>query len=120
MGLQYTLRKDKNSMYYDFIDAYWAISNVVYGVDSISFRLKAYPTRESKLMDLQTLENPSIGYGSGGVVVDSSIYVWNVNMPITNVFPDGSIPAGKDAQYTAIYNWIKDYTKIPFDDILED
>jgi len=42
-----------------------------------------------------------------------------VFMDLTNIFPDGSIPAGKDAQYTAIYNWIKEYTELPFEDVLE-
>ena len=118
MGLKLTLQKDKNLMYYDFIDAYWAISEVLYTVDTIDFRLKAYPTREAKLMDRQTLENPSIGYGSGSPVVDCSLYEWHVNMALSIIFPEG-IPMGRDAQYTAIYNWIKEYTQLPFTDVFE-
>lgn len=107
-------------MYFDFIDAYWAINDVVYTVDAIDFRLKAYPNREAKLMDKHILENPSIGYGSGSSVVSCSLYEWHVTMSITVIFPDGSIPAGRDAQYTAIYNWIKEYTQLPFEDVFED
>lgn len=119
MGLRLTLDKTKNHMFTTFKDAYWAIDKVVYTVDLASFSLKAYPSREAKLMEGQVLENPSIGIGSGDSLVNCCLYQWSVVTNITDIFPDGSIPAGRDAQYTAIYNWIKDYTKIPFDDILE-
>lgn len=120
MGLRFALDKTKNSMYTTFKDAYWAIDEVAYTTDIIKFSLKAYPSREAKLMNGQVLENPTIGIGSGDNIVNCCLYQWSVVTNITDIFPDGSIPAGKDAQYTAIYNWIKDYTKIPFDDILED
>lgn len=119
MGLQLTLAKDKNKMYYDFINAYWAIDNVYYTTDNVAFALKAYPNRESKQMDLHTLDNPSIGYGSGADTVDSSIYLWSVVANLDDVFSNGVIPQGRDAQYTAIYNWIKAYTRLPFTDVFE-
>lgn len=121
MGLQLTLDKTKNPMYYTFVNAYWAIDNVFYSYDRIDFTLVAYPNREAKLMQYSILENPSIGYGSaaGAGSVSCELYTWHVTMALTQVFPDGSIPAGRDAQYTAIYNFIKEYTQLPFVDVLE-
>ena len=120
MGLQLTLDKTKNLMYTTFEDAYWAIEDVSYTTDSIDFLLRAFPSREAKLMNLHILENPSIGYGSGDSSVCAYLYCWHVHMNLTEIFPDGSIPAGRDAQYTAIYNWIKEYTELPWTDVLED
>ena len=121
MGLQLTLAKEHNHLYHDFIDAYWAISDVMYTTDQIAFRLYAYPSRDAKLMNYKELENPSIGIGGpmNGSQINSFLYIWNVQMALIHVFPDGSIPAGRDAQYTAIYNWIKEYTGLPFEDVLE-
>ena len=119
MGLRMTLPKDKNHMYYDFIDAYWAIENVIYSLGMIDFSLRAFPSREAKLMNNEILSDSSIGYGSAQENVNSILYEWHVFMDLTNIFPDGSIPAGKDAQYMAIYKWIKDFTKLPFEDVLE-
>ena len=119
MGLQMTLAKDKNKLYYDFHDAYWAITDLVHGTDSISFLLEAFPSREAKLKDRAPQENASIGYGGGDIVVRSSLYEWRGIFEITAIFPSGAIPAGKDAQYTAVYNFIKAYTDLPFVDVLE-
>lgn len=118
MGLQMTLTKDKNKLYHDFQDAYWAITDLVYGVDAVSFMLKAFPTREAKLKDKAPQEDPSIGFGEGDPVVDSALYKWRAQFAITDIFPQG-IPIGRDAQYTAVYNWIKAYTGLPFTDVLE-
>ena len=119
MGLQLTLDKTKNLMYYTFIDAYWAISEPTYTTELIDFSLRAYPNREAKLMNNQRLDNPSIGYGSGASAVSCILYEWHVVMDLRVIFPDGVIPAGRDAQYTAIYNWIKEYTQLPFTDVFE-
>lgn len=122
MGLSMTLPKDKNQMYFEFEDAYWAIDQLLYTTDLIDFRLVAYPTREAKLKNYTTLENPSIGYGTanGAGTVACGLYTWHVSMDLTIIFPDGVIPAGRDAQYTAIYNWIKEYTQLPFEDVFEE
>ena len=121
MGLKMTLTKEHNQLYNDFIDAYWAIDNVGYTPEQVIFTLYAYPSREAKLLNHNSLENPSIGYGSpvGAGTINCALYLWNVEMAITNIFPSGSIPAGRDAQYTAIYNWIKEYTQLPFEDVIE-
>ena len=122
MGLSMLLPKDKNRMYYDFEDAYWAIENVFFSYEQIDFTLTAYPNREAKLKNYSILPNPSIGFGSAVGVGDvgCQLYEWHVRMALTEIFPDGQVPAGKEAQYTAIYNWIKLYTKLPFLDVLED
>ena len=88
MGLRMTLPKDKNHMYYDFIDAYWAIENVIYSLGMIDFSLRAFPSREAKLMTNDILPDPSIGYGSAQENVNSILYEWHVFMELTNIFPD--------------------------------
>lgn len=127
MGLQLTLDKTKNRMYYTFEDAYWAISNVSYTPEVVSFLLRAYPNRESKLMDRQLQTNPRIGlgegedfvpYGSGDSTVSSDLYTWNIIQPLSTIFSEG-IPLDRDSQYTSIYNWIKEYTKLPWKDVIE-
>ena len=121
MGLQLTLTKEHNKIYADFPNAYWAIEDVMYTTDKIGFRLYAYPSRSAKLLNHNALEDPSIGFGgpTGAGSVDCALYMWNVEMALTQVFPDGAIPAGRDAQYTAIYTWIKEFTGLPFTDVLE-
>ena len=121
MGLKMTLSKEKNRLYTDFIDAYWAISNVFFTYDTVDFSLFAYPSREAKLMNGSELEDPSIGWGGPTVAntVFSPLYQWHAVYPLTDIFPSGSIPSGRDAQYTAIYNWIKAYTQLPFEDVIE-
>lgn len=127
MGLSLTLPKEKNQLYYDFVDAYWALDQVIYTTDLIDFRLVAYPSREAKLKNYTTLENPSLGnnpgegFGSanGAGTVSCDLYTWHVTLPLSAIFTNGTIPTGKDAQYTAIYNWVKAYTKLPFTDVFE-
>lgn len=121
MGLQLTLPKEKNTLFYDFVNAYWALENVSYSADYLNFSLQVFPTREARLQNRMKIKSPSLGYGYAvGQVVDSLLYTWTERVPITDVFPSGSIPAGKDAQYTAIYTWIKAYTGLPFEDVLEE
>lgn len=119
MGLKLTLDKTKNRMFYTFEDAYWAITEPHYTSQLIDFSLKAYPNRESKLHDLHIQENPSLNYGSGSNSVDSELYQWHVIMDVREIFPD-YIPVSKESQYTSIYNWIKEYTELPFTDVFEE
>lgn len=119
MGLKMTLSKEKNCLYHDFVDAYWAISEVGYSTNACEFLLQAYPSRDAKLMHNVPLEDPSIGYGAPvKEVVDSVLYIWNGIFPIVDIFPQG-IPLDENAQKTAIYNFIKAYTKLPFEDVIE-
>ena len=121
MGLQMMLQKEKNPLFFDFVDAYWALDNVSYSTDSITFSLMAYPTRDAKLAIHTALVNPSIGgFGSAEkAYIAPVLYIWTHSTDIADVFPNGIIPAGRDAQYTAIYNWIKEYTQLPFEDVFE-
>ena len=119
MGLSLTLDKTKNLMYYTFENAYWAIENVTYTPEIIDFSLRAYPNREAKLNNGMIQTDPSIGYGSGDSSVMCYLYSWHVSQSLESIFPGGVIPTGRDAQYTAIYNWIKQYTGLPFVDVLE-
>ena len=118
MGLQMTLTKENNKLYHDFQNAYWAITDLVYGVDQMSFLLRAFPTRDAKLKDRSPMDPPTLPIGSGETVVDSHIYEWRAQFAIADIFPNG-IPIGRDAQYTAVYNFIKQYTGLPFTDVLE-
>ena len=115
------LPKEHNRLYSDFNNAYWAIDKVSYTVESVSFKLLAYPSRDAKLANRTTLAHPSIGYGEpyGGGTVDCVLYKWSVVADVTEIFPSGVIPAGRDAQYTAIYLWVKRYTSLPFEDVFE-
>ena len=119
MALQMNLAKDKNTMYFDFPNAYWVIEDLNYTTAAVVFRLNVYPNRESKLMQKHVLENPSVGVGGAMNVVSSRLYTWQAVTEITNIFPSG-IPLSEDEQKTAIYNWIKSYTGLPFIDVLEE
>ena len=119
MALQMTLAKDKNTMYFDFPNAYWVIEDLNYTTTAVVFRLNVYPNRESKLMQNHVLENPSVGFGGAMNVVSSRLYTWQAVTEITNIFPSG-IPLSVNEQKTAIYEWIKSYTELPFIDVLEE
>ena len=119
MGLKMTLSKENNSLYCDFVDAYWAIDSVMHGIETVSFRLVAYPSRDAKLANQFTQVNPTLGFGRATYkMVDSELYIMPFDAPAEDIFPNG-IPLGKDAQYTAIYTWIKIYTQLPFEDVFE-
>lgn len=119
MALQMNLPKDKNQMYFEFPNAYWVIEDLNYTTTAVVFRLNVYPTRESKLMQNHVLENPSVGVGGCLNVISSRLYTWQAVTEISTIFPSG-IPLSEDEQKTAIYNWIKSYTGLPFKDVLED
>lgn len=118
MGLQMTLAKEKNSLHYDFMDAYWSIDNITYSTSVCAFDLHAYPTREAKLAYGTTHENPSIGYGGSNPFVNSILYTWSGEFAIKDLFP-GGIPLDENSQKTTIYNFIKRYTGLPFTDVIE-
>ena len=45
MGLRLTLSKENNSLFTEFKDAYWVVTNVSYSLTSVSFNLICYPSR---------------------------------------------------------------------------
>lgn len=118
MGLCLTLNKEKNKMHYDFIDAYWSVDNISYSTSVCLFDLNAYPTRDAKLANRTFHEDPSIGYGGSDPYVDCILYTWNGVFAITDIFPNG-IPLDENSQKTAIYNFVKAYTGLPFEDVFE-
>ena len=119
MGLQLTIEKEKNQMYYDFIDAYWAIKEIRYTTEYLYSKLLCYPTRDASH---HQGEKVSASFNVGGPylpIVDSVLYQWEFATKIADVFPSG-IPLDENEQKTAIYNWVKTYTGLPFKDVLED
>lgn len=120
MGLKMTLSLDKNHLYNEFVDAYWAITELVYDFDTLHFKLACFPSREARLLDGTKIEEPSIdGYGFCQPVYRPELYSWSPYFGIEEVFPEG-IPLGRDAQLTQIYTFIKEYTGLPFEDVFED
>lgn len=120
MGLQMTLPKDKNHMATEFVDAYWAVTELGYDFVALHFKLVCFPSREAKLLDGNKVEEPSLGgYGLCEPTYHPKLYSWEPFFTIETVFPEG-IPLGRDAQLKVIYSFIKDYTGLPFEDVFED
>jgi hypothetical protein len=126
MGLKMTLSADNNHMHFDFVDAYWAVEDIMYSTTDMTFYLYAYPSRDAKLAYLQPgvqqiVIDPETDGKLGGPpsdVYNPRLYCWQGASAISDIFPDG-IPVDADAQKTAIYRFIKAYTLLPFEDVLE-
>ena len=119
MGLQLTLEKDKNQLYYTFTDAYWAIKEIRYTTEYLYSKLICYPSREASH---QQGEKVSSALSIGGAylpIIECALYQWEFAFKIADVFPNG-IPLPEDEQKTTIYNWIKAYTGLNFIDVLEE
>lgn len=120
MGLLMTLQKDKNHMATEFANAYWSITDLGYDIETLHFRLDCVPSREAKLLAGTQIENRTVnGFGICQSVYRPELYSWAPTFSIAEVFPEG-IPLGRDAQLTHIYNFIKEYTGLPFEDVFED
>lgn len=121
MGLKLTLKKEDNFIYNDFVDAYWKIDNIMYDTASVSFELICYASREASKKDRSIMGSPSIPVGGsdGHSAYSTKLYNWNGVTAIFNIFPSG-IPLDPNEQKTAIYNWVKTYTKLPFEDVFEE
>lgn len=118
MGLKLTLEKEKNYLYHTFTDAYWSIKEIKYTTSDLYGRLLCYPSRDASHKNGQSItEYLSVG-GSCLPIIEPKLYCWEFTAPISTVFPNG-IPLSADEQKTAIYNWIKSYTGLPFEDVLE-
>lgn len=119
MALSLDLKKEDNHMYIDFKNAYWVIREIAYNTELASFRLVCYPNRESSKM---YLAEPTSTFSYGGMTqptYEPSLREWDGIAKIEEIFPSG-IPLGTNAQKTAIYNWIKSYTGLPFEDVFEE
>lgn len=120
MGLKLTLGKENNRLYHTFTDAYWAIDGLNYTTTVIRFTLNCYPSREAKYKHNSQMSESMLSIGSASPLIYFTIlYSWDTYVNITDIFPSG-IPLSEDEQKTAIYNWIKSYTGLPFEDVLEE
>lgn len=119
MGLQLTINERQNLLHHTFEDAYWAIDKLSYDLTRVSFSLRAFPSRDAKIKEGTPVEEdvPVLGY-STDLRYSPELFHWRANFPVEQVFPNG-IPLGKDAQYTAVYNFIKEHTGLPFADVFE-
>ncbi len=121
MALSMTLSKTQNHMYEDYPDAYWVIEDINYNLEFVAGYLRCYPTREcSKKNGHQIEEWSQIPFGGPAFSsYNNMLWKWEFMARITDVFPNG-IPLSSDEQKTAIYNWIKTYTNLPFEDVFEE
>lgn len=120
MGLKLTLSKENNRLYYDFIDAYWSVDGINYSTKTVSFTLNCYPSREAKYKHNASMDTPTLPIGSASPEVFYTIlYSWETYAMITDIFPEG-IPLSEDEQKSGIYEWVKRYTGLEFEDVLEE
>jgi hypothetical protein len=119
MGLKLTLYKNDNCIYADFIDAYWSIENIQYSTTYGYADLYCYPSREAKYKQGEQITEFSYGFG-GSIepAYSPKLYHWALTFSNSEIFPNG-IPLDENEQKTAIYNWVKNYTNLPFEDVLE-
>lgn len=122
MGLKLTLSKDNNPMGFTFEDAYWVIEELKYEMGaenlSISFNLNCYPSRDSSKLTGRNVEPLSFG-SPERPKYNGKLYGFSHLNYAKVIFPDG-VPMDRDAQLTQIYNFIKEYTGLPFEDVFED
>ena len=120
MGLKLTLSKENNPLYYDFVNAYWAITNINYTVNQCIFKLEAFPSRDAKYKTRTPLEGTTLPIGcASSPMFETNLYEWDGTFMISDIFPSG-IPLDANEQKTAVYNFIKSYTSLPFEDVFED
>lgn len=120
MGLKLTLNRENNRLYTDFVDAYWVIDRITYSTQHMAFALICYPSRDAKMQNNVPMPSSTLPIGGVGVeVYGTELYRWQAQLAIIDIFP-GGIPLDENTQKTAIYNWIKAYTNLPFEDVLEE
>lgn len=119
MALKMTLEAKYNHMGIDFIDAYWKITSISYDIEAVYFKLQAYPNREASKKSGDFIEERLPIGGAEFSTFEPRLYSWGGATYIQDVFPNG-IPLDPNQQKTAIYNWIKGYTELPFEDVFEE
>ena len=121
MGLALTLPAQNNHIGHTFTDAYWVIEDLRYEMQPdglyLLFWLNCYPTREASKLTGQVVTSLSIG-SPKEVIFNAKLYEYTGLCLSTDVFPQG-IPVSPDEQKTAIYNWVKAFTGLPFKDVFE-
>ena len=119
MGLCLTLSKDNNCLFTDFPDAYWVVRDVMYSTAHVSFNLICYPSREARYQDNHDMAVPSLPVGGPSLdVYRSELYRWRGQFAIVDIFPKG-IPINPDEQMRTLYSFVKFYTGLAFNDVLE-
>lgn len=123
MGLKLTVNKADNALYADFIDAYWRIDNIVFsngnGIGYVSFELNTYPSRESANMEKYPITSNTFPVGGATAIAYSTkIRTWLASFKIADVFTD-SIPLTEAGQKDVLYAFVKSYTNLNFEDVLE-
>lgn len=122
MGLKLTVPKECNYMHYDFENAYWNVTHIMINTEAeeVGFILNAYPSRESAKNEgkVENKEYFSIGT-SGNEWLTPVLYTWSGIGKIRDVFPNG-IPSDRNGQMTCVYNFVKEYTALPFQDVFEE
>lgn len=123
MALSLTLKAKENVLYEDFENAYWCVEDI--GFSSISgkmyvdFSLNTYPSREAKYKKLQSLEPSDLPIGGAiGIAYNPLIHTWQATFEAQDVFKTG-IPMEEVEQKRILYNFVKVYTDLPFEDVLE-
>lgn len=120
MGLSLTLGPEQNHIGIEFPNAYWHVEGISYGGGYTAGSLVCYPSRDVALREgteLSEWEQIPIG-GPTYNHAHAKLWSWDFSFPTAVAFPNG-IPLDEKAQKTAIYNWIKGYTKLPFKDVIE-
>lgn len=103
----------------DFVDAYWKVTSIKYDTEYVYFYLQAFPSREASQSNGSFIEDRLSVGGAEFSTFEPRLYRWEGATYIQDVFPEG-IPLNPDQQKTAIYNWIKSYTGLPFEDVFEE
>ena len=120
MGLKLTLSKENNCLFTEFKDAYWVVANISYSLTTVSFNLICYPSRESRYMDNTPIAVSSLPIGGPSLsVIKTELYRWRGQFAISSIFPCG-IPINPDDQMRTLYSFVKTYTGLAFDDVLEE
>lgn len=120
MGLKLTLSKENNCLCTEFKDAYWVVTNISYSLTAVSFYLICYPSREARHLDNTPITTSSLPIGGPPLsVVKTELYRWRGQFAISSIFPHG-IPIKPDDQMRILYSFVKAYTGLAFDDVLEE
>lgn len=124
MGLKLTVPKTDNALYTDFVDAYWRIENIIFsnadGISYVDFELNTYPSRDAANMNLESIDNSTFSIGGPrSIAYQSCIRTWQAQFKTADVFTDG-IPVSESGQKDVLYALVKQYTKLPFEDVMEE
>lgn len=123
MALSLTLEAKENVLYKKFDNAYWCVENIAFGsadnIMYVNFELNTYPSRDAKYKNLQPLEPSELPIGGAiGIAYSPLIHTWQATFKVSDVFKSG-IPLEESEQKRILYYFVKEYTKLPFEDVLE-